>query len=186
MSAFVSSPSASNTDRNSRNPWAPQGLPGRGNALLLPRPCSQPPATPWPEEGTSHTDLPCLAYRTDALSPAGWEALGEPNIWRRAGTSMKAVPTSITSRLIHCHSGLSRRQGSSGGNSQKLGGPGLEASLLSWPSCLDGSLHGKAAWGNVFRQKRRKPETHLVGPVPGPRARSSWERLCNRIDPGPS
>lgn len=81
---------------------------------LLPRPCSQPLATPWPEEGTTHTYLPCLAYRTDALSPVGWEALAEPNISRRAGTSVKAVPTPNTSRLIHCHSGLRRRQGSFG------------------------------------------------------------------------
>lgn len=43
-------------------------LPGRGKALLLPRPCSQPLDNPWPEQGTIHTYL-CIteAHQDKAL-----------------------------------------------------------------------------------------------------------------------
>lgn len=164
MSTFVSSPSASNTDRDSKNPRVPQGLPGRGKALLLPRPCSQPLATPWPEEGTTHTDLPCLASRTDVLSPAGWEGLREPNIWRRAGTSMKAVPTSITSRLIHCHSGLSGRQGSSGEK--------LTEARWTWPRSFTAikafMSERKSAWKGCLRKSFQTETAQTRNSLGGP------------------
>lgn len=57
---------------------------------------------------------------------------------------MNAVPVPNTSKVINHHLGLSKNGTFLGGSSQKLGGPGLEASLLSRPSCLDETLLTKA------------------------------------------
>lgn len=73
------------------------------NHLPLPGLKRVPPTPTYP---AWHTELmPC-----HLLGGKPWQSL----ISRRAGTSVKAVSTPNTSRLIHCHSGLCRRQGSSG------------------------------------------------------------------------
>lgn len=99
-----------------------------------------------------HPHLLGLVYRTDVRSPAGWE---KPQGSLTSSTELVLHENCACPQFLQtCHQWWGGGVGVGGGmghddDLQELCGPGLQASLLSRPSCLDGTLHGKVTWGSL-------------------------------------